>query len=140
MNNRLHEMPSNLVRVGLRTAEIVGRGDAIKSAREVFHQQHALTLPDFLAPDALAYVQHMIERDGFQLRVHDALPSKPSDLLLNPSIATGVLMLALNDARFLDFARQVSQRADIKSLRGSITRRMPGGGHGDAWHNDMVDD
>jgi hypothetical protein len=48
-------------------------------------------------------------------------------------------MLALNDARFLDLARHVTRRADIRSLRGIITRRVPGAGHGDAWHNDMVD-
>jgi hypothetical protein len=134
------DAPPRLARLTLHTTEITGTPGTIAQARAAFGRTHAVVLPGFLAPDLLSYVRREIERDGFFVRVHDALPSRPTDLQLNRSLATGMLILAVNDARFLALVRRVTGDAEIKGCTGTIARRVPGAGHDDAWHSDAVED
>src|SRR5258706_86666 len=118
------------------TVITAARGD-IEHARRCFARDHAVRLFGFLDSDLLGYLQRQIELDGFQERVHDALPGRPVDLALNPGRASGVLALIVNDSPFLELVRLLTARQDIQSFSGTVHRRIPGAGHKDAWHNDL---
>jgi 2-oxoglutarate-Fe(II)-dependent oxygenase superfamily protein len=126
-----------LARLTLQRTEIPCAAGDIERAAACFEREHAVRLPGFLAPDLLGFVQEHIERDGFVTRVHDTLPGRPTDLVLNPSLARGILLVAANDAAFLKLARTIVGRTEIRSFAGTIHRRVPGAGHEDAWHNDL---
>lgn len=128
-----------MVRLTRRGACITASSADIARARACFERVHALPLPRLLDADLLAFVQRQIELDGFRIRVHDMLPSRPVDLLLNPSIASALLLLVSNNAPFLDFVRRVTGRDEIQSFSGTVNRRIPGAGHKCAWHADLVD-
>ena len=91
------DVPPPLARLTLHTTEITGTPDTSAQARAAFGRTHAVLFPGLLAPDLLSYVRREIERDGFFMRVHDALPSRPTDLQLNASLA---LLAALLIAAF----------------------------------------
>jgi 2OG-Fe(II) oxygenase superfamily len=126
-----------MVRLTLRGTVITATSDDIEHARVGFERHHAVRLFNLLAPDALTFVQRQIEVDGFHERVHETLPGRPVDLILNPGLTSGMLTLIINDSHFLEVARLVTGRREIQSFSGNVHRRIPRAGHGDAWHNDL---
>ncbi len=129
-------MPSLLSLSQLRTQVFASSSDLQHAARQ-WKTQHAITLPRLLAPELLAFVQERIERDGFHERVHEDLPSRPVDLALNHGVAASLLALVTNDRVFLECARLLTGRDDIRSFLGRVHRRVPRAGHEDAWHDDL---
>jgi len=123
----------------LGSTEIRASDAEIEQAARVFDREHALHLPGFLDGAFIQFVQQHIDRDGFHARVHDTLPDRPVDLVLNPSLAMGTLLLAVNDAPFVSLVRRITRRPDIRSFGGAIQRRVPGAGHDDVWHDDFSD-
>ena len=128
-----------LVRLTRRGASAIDSPVDVAAARIAFERQHAVHLPELLDRDLLHFVQRQIEIDGFRERVHDALPDRPVDLVLNPSCASAALLLAANDVAFLELARLVTGRAEIQSFLGTIHRRLSHAAHACAWHDDLVD-
>jgi len=131
--------PVTIVRLGFRQTWIGASAADLERTRACFDRDHAVVLRELLEPDVLTFAQRQVELDGFEERVHDQLPDRPVDLRLNAGVASGVLMLLTNDARFLEFVRRMTGLTDIRSFRGIIHRRVPNAGHDDAWHNDLVD-
>lgn len=126
-----------MVRLTRHGTVITATSDDIERGRTRFERDHAVRLFGLLDSDLLGFVQRQIELDGFHERVHDALPSRPVDMALNPSLASAVLALVVNDSHFLEFVRVLTGRHDIQSFSGTVHRRIPGAGHKDAWHNDL---
>jgi 2OG-Fe(II) oxygenase superfamily len=128
-----------MIRLTRRRTEFIATDDELRTSRAHYERDCALHLPGFIAGEDLAFLQHQIERDGFHERVHHTLKSRPVDLALNDGVASAVLTLMLNDARVIEFARRVTGLDDIRSFSGVTHRRVPGAGHDDAWHNDLVE-
>src|SRR6266446_3885590 len=105
--------PEPLARLTLQRTDITTQPAAIAGARERLTRERAIRLPGLLAPDLLAFVQREIEASGFHTGVHEQIPGRPVDLRLNPSLASGIVLLAVNDARFLALAREITGRPEI---------------------------
>lgn len=131
-------MPS-LVRLTRRGASFSSLSVDLVQESARFASENALHLPALIDGELLTLIQDQIDIDGFSERVHDRLPSRPVDLGLNRGRATALLLLLTNDARFLDFVRTLTCHPELRSFTGSVSRRVPGAGHEDAWHSDAVD-
>jgi hypothetical protein len=128
-----------MVQLGLREMSVTADAPAIERARASFEREHAIRLPRLLDSACLAFVRPQMEIEGFRERVHDALPSRPTDLVLNRGLVSGLLAMLTNDPCLLAFVRRLTGQDAIQSFSGDVHRREPGANHEDAWHSDMVD-
>jgi hypothetical protein len=131
-------MTQPLVQLTRRSTSISTPSE-VDEAGDRFAREHALRLRAFLDADLLSFLQRQIEIGGFHEYVHERLPSRPVDLRLNPGPADALLLLLINDRGVLDLMRKLTGCAEIRGFSGSVSRRVPGAGHEDAWHSDAVD-
>ena len=105
--------------------------------RAEFEASHCIRLPGLLAPDLLAALLPRIARASFEERVHEGIDSN-RELWMTDKALTGVLQLLTNATPLFDLVEAVSGCGRIGSFLGRVYRVIPGHGHHDAWHDDMV--
>jgi 2-oxoglutarate-Fe(II)-dependent oxygenase superfamily protein len=111
----------------------------IRALRREFDTTHCILLPGLLAPDLLALLLERIERAPFEEHVHDGIgPNR--ELWMKDASMTGILQFLSNARSLRRLVEEVSGHHPIGSFLGRVYRVVPGQGHFDAWHNDMVDD
>ena len=105
--------------------------------RAEFEAAHCIRLPGLLAPDLLAALLVRIARARFEDRVHEGIgPNR--ELWMTDQALTGVLQLLTNARPLFDLVETVTGCDRIGSFLGRVYRVVPGHGHHDAWHDDMV--
>lgn len=102
-----------------------------------FSAHHCLTLRGLLGPRLLEAAIRQVEAGGFEERVHEGIGSN-RELCLRPGPATGLLHLLLNSEPLFQFLERVTRCPPIGSFQGRVYRVVPGQGHHDAWHSDLV--
>jgi 2OG-Fe(II) oxygenase superfamily len=111
----------------------------VRAMRESFDSSHCIRLPGLIAADLLAVLLERITRARFEERVHDGIQSNRELWMTEPCL-TGVLHVLGNSRPLCELVETVSGRGPIRSFAGRVYRVVPGCGHHDAWHDDMVGD
>src|SRR6185503_10235696 len=107
----------------------------LERLRTEFHRQHCLRLPGFVEPNLLHSVQEQLERATFDEKVHRNVGV---ELCMTNNVTLSLLFFLTNDPRLFEFVRQLSGCERIGCFLGRVYRMVPGGGHYDSWHSDMV--
>ncbi len=110
----------------------------IDALRAEFREYHTLHLPNFLAPELLAFVQQRLPDADFKPRPHGKIAMELSvDRSRNIGIQT--LQLRMNDRRLADLIEEITEVRPLKHFDGRVYRMLPGGDHYDSWHDDIAD-
>jgi len=112
--------------------------DDIRSLRIGFDASHCIRLPGLLVPDLLAVLLERIERARFEERIHEGIGSN-RELWMTDATLAGIFHVLSNARLLYELVEAVSGCGPVGSFSGRLYRVVPGCGHHDAWHDDMVD-
>ena len=108
----------------------------LEQLRLRFDRQHWIRLPQLLEPGLLQLILYRIERADFSPLVHSGIGT---ELCMRDQINHGLLNFLANDPKLYAIVQQITGCSHIGSFHGRVYRMIPGGGHCDSWHDDMVD-
>lgn len=106
--------------------------------RRQFDQQHYVRLAELLEPRLLNLIQLGIKQAEFQERIHEKIGSN-KELCMRSNLTVGLLHFLINSQSLFEVIQKVTGCEQIGSFEGRVYRVIPGYGHHDAWHSDMVD-
>jgi hypothetical protein len=111
--------------------------DDVAILRAEFEAVHCIRLPRLLTPGLLAALLPRLARATFEERVHEGIGSN-RELAMTDGALSGVLHVLTNGRPLFEVIERVSGHAGIGSFLGRVYRVVPGHGHHDAWHDDLV--
>ena len=100
-----------------------------------FDGEHCVRLPGFLDAELLSFVQKLVERARFDVRVHENIGV---ELCLTDDVALDLLHFLSNNPVLFGVVRQITGCSRIGCFLGRVYRMVPGAGHYDSWHSDTV--
>ena len=124
-------------------AQLTRTGISLGSPREIEHARRSIErdccvrMPEFLAPDLLAWFQPRIARAAFTTRVHHLVDPPPVDLEMQSDALLGRLLFLVNDARLFRLVESLTGCDEIGCFLGTVYQMIPGQGHYDVWHHDV---
>lgn len=107
----------------------------IARARDHFEQKSWVRLKGFFSPSLLDIVTDGSPDSGFAPKEHGFYGS---ELCLQPCALTDRLMHLLNSPHLFGVIDAITGCGTIGCFEGRIYRLVPGAGHRDEWHSDMV--
>ncbi len=107
--------------------------------REEFLRCQWIRMPALLDPRLLRDLQAGADAGRFRETRHRAVASASIDLRMEPSAASEMLVLLFNDPCVLAAVRNVAG-CPVTRFNGSVYRMLPGTGHQQEWHDDLVQD
>jgi hypothetical protein len=107
----------------------------IDTARYEFARQGWVKLEGFVSPPLLDHIGEGLAASGFAPRSHGAFGS---ELCLNAGPLTDLLMHLTNARPIFELVDGITGCGSIGCFEGRIYRFVPGAGHHDDWHSDMV--
>ncbi len=113
-----------------------GSPDDLERLCRQFDRQHWIRLPQLLEPGLLQLILHRLEGADFSPLVHAGIGT---ELCMRDQITHGLLNFLANDPKLYGIVQHISGCSLIGSFHGRVYRMVPGGGHCDSWHDDMVD-
>jgi len=109
--------------------------EEIRLARATWDRVHHLTIAALLDPELLARVERALEQTPFEERRHGDLGR---ELCAQGGAAAPVLQFLTNDPRLFQMVQELTGAGSLGCFEGRIYRKLPGGDHHDAWHNDAA--
>jgi hypothetical protein len=108
----------------------------LAALRAEFHRRNFLQFPNFIEPQLLEFFLSRIEVAPFALGTDEGIGSEDC---MNDAVTAGLLVLLTNDRKLHEVVEQVTGCDRIGSFEGRVYRMVPGAGHSDSWHDDLVD-
>jgi len=122
-----------------RSGEVIaGTTTQLEHLSLQFDQQHYVRLTEFLPPKLLNLIQNQIKQTDFYERIHEGIGSN-KELCMQTGIAVSLLHFLLNNQSLFQIVQAVTRCEQIGSFEGRMYRVIPGCGHHDSWHDDMVE-
>jgi hypothetical protein len=126
-----------MLRVSFNGPTVAADATALSRLQSTFRTTHCVLLPQFIAPDLLAWIQAEIRRARLVDRRHGEDGTLASELVLPDGTCLGLLAFLANDPRVLSFVESVTGCAPLTGFFGRVYSRVPGT-HFDSWHDDLV--
>jgi len=104
--------------------------------REQFQMENYVRLPGLFAPELLQDISRRIDAARFFTEVNKA--AEGVEFEMDDPAALHMLLFLVNNPRLFVVIREISGCAPIGSFLGRVYRMMPGAGHYDTWHDDLV--
>jgi hypothetical protein len=114
-------------------------GIELDGLRAQFKQQHYFRLPRLVDSELLSLIQQEIERGEFKDRVHERIGAN-KELCMMGNTAVSVLLMLMNDEKLFQIIQDITGCDRIRCFEGRIYRHIPGHGHHDSWHSDVISD
>lgn len=109
--------------------------ESLRELRDRFNEANHIVIAGFLELELLRYIQRNISDDDFYTRTHGEIAY---ELCLQKYRAHTLLYFLLNNPSLFRFIQEVTGCGKIGCFEGRGYRIVPGQGHYDKWHNDMV--
>lgn len=115
-----------------------GSAEDLERLRLQFDQQHWVRLRGLLGPELLQVFRDQIERGQFSERTHEGIGSNKELCLLDHPTAVR-LHFVLNGQRLFEIVQNITRCGRIGCYMGRVYRVVPGHGHHDSWHDDLLE-
>lgn len=129
--------PHVVVQLTQSATVVVAQSPKWERLRSEFRAQHGICFPGLFERRVLQSIQSRLDRADFYRREH---PGIGVELCLGPDPTISLLHFLVNDFRFLQVIRQVTECGPIGSFTGRVYRVVPGLDHYDSWHSDTQDE
>jgi hypothetical protein len=121
-----------------RQGVLIDQTDAERDGlREQFRGRHHVVLPNVIEPRLLDLIRDKVAGAEFYERVDPDIGSN-IELCMEQGIASNILHLLFNGSAWIDYIKTITGYKDIVGFAGRVYQFIPGQGHHDSWHNDMV--
>src|SRR5262249_18598996 len=104
--------------------------------RTEFDRRHCLLFRELLDRDVLRFLLAKLAQGTFNSRLH---PGVGTELCLADSVSLGLLYFLTNNQKLVDIVGQATGCGRIGCFQGRVYRMVPGKGHYDSWHSDMIE-
>jgi hypothetical protein len=131
------ETNQTLIRLTKSGTAFSGSREDLKRLRLEFDERHYLRFSGLLEPELIGLLQHQIAQGEFYENVHEAVESS-RELCMKENAASSLLFFLLNRDALFRIIQEITQCGHIGCFTGRIYRLVPGCGHTDGWHNDIV--
>lgn len=111
----------------------------LQRLREEFECQRFVRLPEFLEPELLELVRQRIRQSEFYELVHKRIGSN-KELCMQQNSVDGLLHFLTNGRSLFQAVEAITGCEPLGCFQGRVYRFIPGLGHHDAWHSDLVED
>lgn len=125
-----------MIRVTKSGAAFYGSSVDLARARWQFEHENYVRLPQFLEAGFLELVQRSVERASFAIKVHKGIGV---EACMSDNVTLSLLHFPLNCPKFFRFIEQMTGCGRIGCFTGRVYRIIPGCGHYDSWHSDMIE-
>lgn len=127
------------IQIGKSGIAVCGLEACLDDLRGQFDREHYVRLPALLEPALLRFIQSKIDQAEFYERIHQGIKSN-KELCMKQDGAFGALLLFMNDENLFKIIQSITECGRIGCFEGRVYRVIPGEGHHDAWHSDILDD
>lgn len=127
-----------MIRITRSGTVFSGSAEDLERLRFQFDQQHCIRLPGLLEPELLQVFHDQIERGEFSERIHEGIGSNKELCMLDHPTAVRLHFL-LNGQKLFQIVQEITRCGRIGCFMGRVYRVIPGHGHHDSWHNDLVE-
>jgi hypothetical protein len=118
-----------------RSIAVSTRSDrALQALRDEYQRSHLVRLPSLLEPPLLDRIAREVDSAEFEPRETEL----ERELCMVPGRAYALLMLLANDPALFEVVHAATGCERIGRFDGRVYRMLPGAGHGNDWHDDVV--
>jgi hypothetical protein len=116
---------------------MVARGSEkdLSLLRAQFDRQHLVRLPKFIEPKVLEEVLRRVSSGSFQRKAHRNIGV---EVCLDDSKTLSLMNFLTNNSNLFKIIEQITTCGRIGCFVGRIYRMVPGEGHYDNWHTDIL--
>jgi hypothetical protein len=126
-----------MIQIGKSARSPAVTSEDLATFRESFALRSHVRLAAFLDGPTLALVRAELRGASFHELVHkDIGPNL--ELCMNPNRALGLLMFLMNNDSLFRVVETIAGSPPITRFSGRVYRLVPGSGHLDDWHDDVV--
>jgi hypothetical protein len=111
-----------------------GSDRELEALRDEYQRSHLVRLPRLLKPPLLDRIGRDVDSAEFEPRETEL----ERELSMVPGRAYALLMLLANDPALFEVVRAATGCERIGRFDGRVYRMLPGAGHGNDWHDDVV--
>ena len=111
----------------------------MEELRATFSRDNHVRLPSLFDAPSLELVRDELTRATFYDRVHKDLGPN-LELCMHDNRGSALLFMLLNNDRVFRVIEAITGCAPIRNFTGRMYRMVPGQGHADDWHDDVVDE
>jgi len=110
--------------------------DELEALRSTYRRVHCVTLPGFLDPHVVRWLQRRMAAATWDTTVHADLDPPSIDLRLSDDVALGAIHVMVHGADVFATVRAITGCDEIGSYGFRVYRMDGGAGHTDTWHSD----
>jgi hypothetical protein len=126
-----------MIQIGKSACAPTVTSEELATLRESFARRSHVRLPAFLDEPTLALIRAELRGASFYELVHkDIGPNL--ELCMHPNRALGLLTFLMNRDVLFRLVEAIAGCPPIASFSGRVYRLVPGSGHLDDWHDDVV--
>jgi 2OG-Fe(II) oxygenase superfamily len=111
-----------------------GSDGELAGLRREYERRHLVRLPGLLEPSLLDRIRSEVDAAEFEPRETEL----ERELCMAPGRAFGLVMLIANDPSLFEVVRAITACGRIGRFDGRVYRMLPGAGHGNDWHDDVI--
>jgi hypothetical protein len=127
-----------MFRIG-RSGMVLPTSAEVEDLRATFSRENYVRLPGLFDAQCVELVRDELSRATFYERVHKGLGPN-LELCMHDNRGSAVLFMLLNNDRVFRVVEGITGCVQIRNFAGRMYRMVPGQGHADDWHDDVMDE
>jgi hypothetical protein len=126
-----------MIQIGKSARPLFAASEDLARLRESFAHHAHVRLPAFIDEPTLALVHAELRAASFHELVHKEIGPN-LELCMDPNRLLGLLTFLVNSDPLFRVVEAIAGCPTIGNFSGRVYRLVPGSGHLDAWHDDLV--
>jgi hypothetical protein len=111
-----------------------GSDRELEALRHEYERSHLVRLPGLLESPLLDRIRREVDAAEFESQESEL----SRELCMRPGRGFALLLFAANDPALFEVVRAITGCERIGRFDGRVYRMLPGAGHGNDWHDDLI--